>query len=109
MAGLIDTDRAKAEFGRATVAECGRASMKRDRQEIELIKAVIISLGAVLALAACNPTPQQQAAMRCGASTAGGAAVGAGLGSAIGGGKGRDIAMAAGALGGGAMGHRMGC
>lgn len=74
-----------------------------------MIRTAILSLGAVIALAACNPTPEQQAAMRCGASTAGGAAVGAGVGSLIGGGSGRNVAMTAGAIGGGVAGNRMGC
>lgn len=74
-----------------------------------MIKASILSLGAVLALAACNPTPQQQAAIQCGASTTAGTAIGAGLGSLVGGGSGRTIATAAGGIGGAAVGHQMGC
>ncbi|WP_347267318.1 glycine zipper 2TM domain-containing protein [Paracoccus sp. (in: a-proteobacteria)] len=74
-----------------------------------MIKTAIISLGVLVALAGCNPTPQQQAAMRCGAGTAGGAAVGAGLGSLVGGGSGRTIATAAGGVGGAVVGHNMAC
>lgn len=74
-----------------------------------LIRTAILSFGAIVALAACSPTPDQQAALRCGASTAGGAAVGAGLGSLVGGGSGRNVAMTAGAIGGGVAGNRMGC
>ena len=63
----------------------------------------------VAALAACNPTPQQQHAMRCAGATGLGAAVGAGAGSAIGGGTGRAIAMGAGAAAGATYGSSMGC
>lgn len=74
-----------------------------------MIRTTILSLGAIIALAGCNPTPEQQASLRCGASTAGGAAVGAGLGSLVGGGSGRTIATAAGGVGGAVVGNRMGC
>lgn len=74
-----------------------------------MIKAFILTVGAVVALAGCNPTPQEQAAIQCGASTAAGTAIGAGLGSLVGGGSGRTIATAAGAVGGGVVGHRAGC
>ncbi len=74
-----------------------------------MIRAVILALGATAALAGCNPTPQQQAAIQCGVATGAGTAVGAGLGSAVGGGSGRNIAMAAGAVGGAAVGSQMAC
>lgn len=75
-------------------------------KRIPLIAAMVLGTAA---LAACNPTPQQQHAMRCAGATGLGAAVGAGLGSAIGGGTGRAIATGAGAAAGATYGQQMSC
>ncbi len=79
------------------------------------LRAIVYSIGAAGALAACAPapTPQQQAARQheiaCLSGTLGGALIGGVIGNQFGGGSGRDILTAAGAVAGGAGGQRYAC
>lgn len=75
-------------------------------KHLSLIAAGVL---AILTLAACNPTPQQQRAMRCAGATGLGAAVGAGIGNQFGGGTGQAIMTGAGAAAGATYGQQMSC
>lgn len=69
----------------------------------------VLALFGGIALAACNPTPQQQHAMQCAGGTATGALVGAAAGNVFGGGTGNQIMTAAGGAAGATLASNAAC
>lgn len=67
---------------------------------------LVLALGAITLIAACNPTYDQQRAMGCAFGTVGGAALGAAAGNAFGGGSGKTIMTATGGAAGAVAGQR---
>lgn len=70
---------------------------------------MIIAVSAAALLGACAQTPEQQAALQCGAGTIGGAAVGAAVGNTFGGGSGNAIMTATGGAVGATAGSALSC
>lgn len=70
---------------------------------------LLVAAGALVALAACEPTTQNQADANCIVGTTTGAALGGILGNQFGGGTGQTVATVAGAAAGGLAGSQALC